>query len=525
MRKMIYLAFVLVLMAAPALAQIKTPVKVTGGAIAGVSGKDPSIIAFKGIPFAAPPVGKLRWREPQPVVSWQGIRKADKFGASCIQNIVTERKPWTYEFMAHNEVSEDCLSLNVWTGAKSVAERRPVFVYFYGGGLSEGSTRVPVYDGEGLAKKGLVMVTVNYRLGALGWIAHPELSKESGHNASGNYGLLDQVAALKWIHENITRFGGDPSRVTIAGQSAGSRSVHFLTGTPLAKGLFHRAIAESGSSIEGNMGRGVNGRKLADAEADGAKFGAAKGAMSISAMRALSWQKILETIPGMSGPGGGFGPVIDGYAFPAPVMETFAQGKQNDVPEITGCNKDEDGAEPDPTITLKQYQDNALKQYGELAGQFLELYPAADDVQARAAQNESARDRARIAMYLWARARAKTAGSNAYTYFWDHALPGPDAGKFGAFHTSEVPYVLNTLYMSDRPFTDADRKIADMMSSYWANFAATGNPNGKGLAVWREVSEKHETMELGDKTETIPLAGSQGKFEFFQMFFANRAAQ
>jgi para-nitrobenzyl esterase len=245
------------------------PVKVTGGLVSGVPGGDPSIVTYKGIPFAAPPVGDLRWRAPQPVVAWKGVLRADKFSASCIQEIVTEQMPWTYEFMAHNDVSENCLYLNVFTPAKAASEKRPVFVYIYGGAFNQGSSAVPVYDGEGLAKKGLVVVTFNYRVGALGFLAHPELTRESGHQASGNYGLMDQIAALQWVHENIARFGGDADNVTIAGQSAGSMSVHDLTASPLARGLFHRAIAQSGGSSVGGVGISVASNPLAAAESDG----------------------------------------------------------------------------------------------------------------------------------------------------------------------------------------------------------------------------------------------------------------
>src|SRR5580692_9216687 len=262
---------VFLLAAISAAGAIQQPVKIEGGLVSGVPGTDPSMTAFKGIPFAAPPVGDLRWRAPQPVVPWQGVRRTDKFSASCIQNVVAERKPWTYEFMTHGDISEDCLYLNVWTAAKSAAEQRPMFVYLYGGGFSEGSGAVPVYDGEGLARKGLVVVTINYRTGVLGFLAHPELTSESDHRASGNYGLLDQLAALQWVHDNIARFGGDPTRVTVAGQSAGGMSVHDLTASPLAKGLFQRAIVESGGSNIDRTGPGT-ARTLAQAEDDGRKF-------------------------------------------------------------------------------------------------------------------------------------------------------------------------------------------------------------------------------------------------------------
>jgi para-nitrobenzyl esterase len=224
-KRMFYKIAAAVVVAGSLSAAITQPVKVEGGLVSGVPGTDVSIMAFRGIPFAAPPVGDLRWRAPKPVAAWQGVRTADKFSASCIQNVVRERKPWTYEFMTHGAISEDCLYLNVWTAAKSAAEKRPVYVYLYGGGFSEGSAAVPVYDGEGLAKKGLVVVTINYRVGVLGFLAHPELSRESDRQASGNYGLMDQIAALRWVRENIAHFGGDENRVTVAGQSAGGTCV------------------------------------------------------------------------------------------------------------------------------------------------------------------------------------------------------------------------------------------------------------------------------------------------------------
>jgi para-nitrobenzyl esterase len=267
----------LVLLTVSVTALHAAPVRTASGLISGVAGADPSVTAFKGIPFAAPPVGDLRWRAPQPAARWQGTRKAEQFSDSCIQKIVPERKPWTAEFMAHNQVSEDCLYLNVWTAAKSAADKRPVLVWFYGGGYNEGSTAVPVYDGEELARKGLVVVTVNYRVGLFGFLAHPDLSKESEHNASGNYGTLDQIAALQWVRQNISAFGGDPGRVTIAGQSAGASSVHNMTASPLAKGLFHRAIAESGSAVAANSR--VPG--IREAEQAGVKFAASKGAGGI----------------------------------------------------------------------------------------------------------------------------------------------------------------------------------------------------------------------------------------------------
>jgi para-nitrobenzyl esterase len=529
MPKKIYIAALLTAAASAPLCAIQQPVKMKGGRVSGIAAKKPGIIAFKGIPFAAPPVGNLRWAAPKPATPWSGVLKADKFSASCIQTIVQERKPWTYEFMAHNEIGEDCLYLNVWTPAKSASEKRPVFVYIYGGGFSEGSAAVPVYDGEGLASKGLVVVTFNYRVGILGFFNHPELSAESEHHSSGNYGLLDQVAALQWIHENIAAFGGDPNRVTIAGQSAGASSVHALTASPLAKGLFHRGIEESGSSM-GSAGP-INPSALANAEQNGVRFADAKGAKNLADLRAMSWQKIVEPVAAPAGGrGGGAGPrfslVVDGYFLPASVEEIFAQGKQNDVPELTGLNANDLGIASNANESLSAFQNQAKTRYGDFADAYLKAYAASSDAQAAEAITESSRAQSRVSMYLWVMNRAATAKTKAYTYYWNHTLPGPDAGTYKAFHTSEVPYALNTLYMSDRPFTDVDHRIADMMSSYWVNFATTGNPNGKGLPHWPAVSERPDTtMQLGDGTGAIPIAGSPAKIDFWKRYFARLGTQ
>jgi para-nitrobenzyl esterase len=498
--------------AIPLAGALTGPVTVTGGQIAGMPGPDRSVMVFKGIPFAAPPVGNLRWRAPQPVAAWQGVRNADQFGNSCIQTVVRERKPWTYEFMTHNSISEDCLYLNVWTAAGRPEERRPVYIFIYGGGNNEGSTAVPVYDGETLARKGIVVVTVNYRLGLFGFFTHPELTQETLYRASGNYGILDLVAALKWVHDNIAAFGGDPAKVTVGGQSAGASNTHVLTASPLAKGLFRGAIAESGSGITGGLNR-----KLAEQEQMGVKFAAAKGASNLRALRAMSWEQLEAPLPNSAR----FAPVIDGYVLPSAIGEVFAEKKQNDVPTLTGSNKDEGGASPHPDVTLEQYRKLAAVRYEESAEEFLKLYPAKTNEEAAIAQNNAANDASRVSTYLWAVERKKTAGTNAWTYFWDHALPGPDAGKYGAFHTSEVPYVLGALSMSDRPFTADDHHIADMMSSFWANFIAKGDPNGEGLAKWPAVSEKTSlTMELGDKTAAIPVAGSDARLKFWETYYS-----
>jgi carboxylesterase type B len=263
----------------------------------------------------------------------------------------------------------------------------------------------------------------------------------------------------------------------------------------------------------------MGARTLADQEQTGVRFAEAKGAHSLADLRRMTWKELAAPVAG-GGPFR-FGVVVDGYVQPAPAMEIFAQGKQNDVPTLTGCNKDEGGASTHPTATSDAFQKQARQRYADLAADFLKLYPAGTEEQARESQNESSWDSTRASMYLWAIRRGKTAKTNAYTYFWDHTMPGPDADRFGAFHTSEVPYVMNTLAMCDRPFTEADHKIAEMMSSYWANFIGTGNPNGKGLAHWPAVSERSGvTMELGDKAAPIPLAGDKPKLAFFEQYFS-----
>ena len=290
--------------------------------------------------------------------------------------------------------------------------------------------------------------------------------------------------------------------------------VNALTASPLAKGLMARAISESGASL--NSGPGAAGTTLAQAEQAGVAFARAKGAKSIADLRALTWQKLTAPVPG----GAHITHlIVDGWFLPLSTAATYAQGKQNDVAIITGWNKDEDGAMPNPTVTAAAFQRQARQRYGASAAEFLKLYPAATDEQARRSQNESARDRLKVSTYLWAHLRAQASKTPAWIYFWDHALPGPDAATYGAFHAGEETYVLNTLYAAPyRPFTDADRKIADQMSSYWANFIATGDPNGKGLPLWPAVSDTPETMELGDRPKPIALAGSPEKLAFWRKF-------
>jgi len=493
---------------------LQKPVKIGTGLISGVSTATPGVRAFKGIPYAAPPVGDLRWRPPQPPAKWEGVRKADRFSDSCVQNLARSRNPWTAEFMVQNQASEDCLCLNVWTAAKAASERRPVLVWIHGGAFAEGSGEVAVYDGAELASKGLVVVTINYRLGVFGFLTHPELTKESGRNASGNYGLLDAVAALQWVRKNIAAFGGDPLRVTVAGQSAGASAVHALTASPLAKELFHRAIAESGSGVERRT------RSLVETENDGVKFAESKGAHSIRELRAMSAKELTV--------GGGmrFGPVVDGWFLPADATAIFAQGRQNDVPMLTGLTADEGSASPTyGELKADEFKKQMEQRFGELAETFLKFYPPDDDAQAGVSQKQSAREQGLISMHLWAAERARTSQAKAWTYYFSRAIPWPEQPQYGAFHTSEVPYVFGNFKLLNRPWEPVDRQLSATMMAYWVNFATAGDPNGEGLPHWPAFdASRRSTMELGEKTGLRAIADT-ARFEFFEKFFSRQRTQ
>jgi para-nitrobenzyl esterase len=474
---------------------INTTVKTQYGKVKGLVNETGTVVAFKGIPYAAPPVGDLRWKEPQSPVAWKGVRDATKFCESCMQVRAFNRLPtgpWTEEFMVQDSISEDCLFLNIWTPAISAADKLPVFVYIHGGGFSEGSGSIAVYDGEELAKKGIVVVNINYRLGIFGFFVHPELTAESPNHASGNYGLLDQVAALKWVRDNIAAFGGDPGHVTIAGQSAGAMSVSSLIVSPLAKDLFHGAITESGSSF---IGFG-NATKLADAEPNGIEFAKRKGASSLADLRAMSAADLMAS--DTTKPALRFGTVLDGYFFTGSTNDIFDAGKQNDTPFITGMNADE------------------VRYSGEKNDTYKKHYPSSSEDEAKIVDKIAAQEQARLNAYLWLEYRAKTAKTNGYVYYFDRGIPWPEHPEFGAFHTGEVPYVFNNLKMMNRPWTKVDTAVADQMSSYWVNFIKTGDPNGSGLPEWRAFSDSKEVMRIGENTGMIPITASQEKYDFLK---------
>lgn len=506
-----------------ATAQITNPVHLESGLLAGVPGSDPAVRVYKGIPYAAPPVGALRWRAPQPLSPWEEVRQADTFGPGCIQHVAGSRPPWTEEFMHQGEISEDCLYLNVWTAAADASAQRPVLVYIHGGGFREGSGSVAVYDGENLAKKGLVVVTVNYRLGVLGFLAHPELTAESGHNASGNFGLLDLVAALQWTQRHIAAFGGDPDNVAIAGQSAGAMAVYLLTVAPPAENLFHRAIVQSGPGALASFGLSSTrtlARPLSEAEAGGAEFATATGASSLEELRAMTVEELTAT-PASGGGPLRFGPVMDGYFLPDSVPAIYAEGTQHDVPMMTGFNADEPSAFPGyGRATVKSFRETASESYGESAEAFLALYPTATDEEAGHARKTSQRDLAAVAMERLAAERAQTAKTDLYLYYFERGIPWPEHPEFGAFHTAEVPYFFNNLDMLERPWETLDRQLADTMSSYWVHFATRGNPNGAGVPEWPAWNRQNmHFMRLGDPVESGVLT-DQPVRDFFEGYLA-----
>jgi carboxylesterase type B len=507
-------------------------VKTDAGEMSGVPGTNTSVMSFKGIPFAAPPVGDLRWKPPVPPAKWNGVLKADHFSASCPQRVregqqAPESSPYTAEFHVHGAVSEDCLYLNVWTPAKTPAEKLPVMVFFYGGAFTSGSTSVPAYDAEGLVTKSVVTVTINYRLGLLGFLTSPELDAESPHHVSGNYGTQDQVEALKWVARNIAAFGGDPGRVTIFGQSAGGGSVHFVSISPLARGLFARAISESATMDPGDplLWQGaMSYRKLSIAEKDQWDYLHKAGIDAMAKLRNMTADQILglpPTPPPAYPPF--FCPVLDGYVFPQTFAETYAQHKQANVPFMVGTAAEELGGVPVLKTTLSEYTKWAQDKFGPMADEFLKLYPATTDEEASLAKNLALHDQNRITKVTWAEKYSKGDPLNIFVYFWNHPLPGPYAEKFGAFHTSEVPYVMKSLSNGEHPYTENDWKIAYMMGQYWANFAASGDPNGKGLPEWPAFASANgkSTMQLGDHPGPI-AAATDARIDFFRRWFTSR---
>ena len=442
-----------------------------------------AVHAFLGIPYAAPPVGDLRWKEPAPAAKWKSTRKATAFGAHCMQG-----KVFGDMNFRDSGGSEDCLTLNVWAPAKPASASLPVMVWIYGGGFVAGTTSEQRQDGSVLAQQGVIVVSMNYRLGAFGFFVHPELTKESGHNASGNYGLLDQLAALKWVHENIAAFGGDPGNVTIFGESAGSFSVSAQMASPLAKGLFQKAIGESGAAF---FSGGLSFESRSAREEKDAKLVSDKlGVKTLADLRALPAQKLLDAFAPPKSAGFDFGPDVDGYFLPEPVPAIFAAGKQNDVPLLAGWNRDEGSFEiafNPQKPTAESVKANAQKDFGDKAADFLRLYPTDTDAHVLRSAQDFAGDRfIAFSTWAWLESQAKTSKQPVYRYRFDLGPPSdPKTPNMGAFHSAEIEYVFGQLdSKAGVAWRSDDRQLSELMQKYWTNFARSGDPNGPGLPKW-----------------------------------------
>jgi para-nitrobenzyl esterase len=494
-------------------AAIPDVVRVDTGRVKGAASN--GVTAFKGIPFAAPPVGALRWKAPQPAPDWKGVRDATAFGPRCMQGNI-------YGDMVFRDKgpSEDCLYLNVWSPATSAKAHLPVMVWVYGGGFAAGATSEPRQDGENLAKKGVVVVSMNYRLNVFGFFSHAELVKESGHDSSGNYGLLDQVAALQWVHKNIAGFGGDPGRVTIFGESAGSFSVSALMASPLAQGLFQRAIGESGAFF----GKVLDLKPLAAAEEADTEFAASIGAHSLADLRAMPAAELLAATAKQDEIR--FAPNTDGYFLPRTVIAIFADGKQGHVPLLAGWNHDEGGygsifGKDAPNAA--NFVAYAHKHFGERADEFLKLYPAETDAQAKRSAQDLAGDQfIAFSTWKWLEMQGATGNSTLYRYEFDDAPPDPanteagaDAAPRGAYHSAEIEFVFGALASHNLPWRPEDKALSDLISTYWSNFAKNGDPNGSGLPPWPAYSSpaNYPVMHLDAVSHAAP-DDHRGRYEF-----------
>lgn len=473
-------------------------VTIDNGVIESTVPPSAGVRSFKGIPFAQPPVGDLRWREPQPVKNWKGARNADQFGPRCMQ----QTGPGADYLFRSNGMSEDCLYLNVWTPAKSDQERLPVLVYIFGGGFQNGDGSEPRYDGGSMASKGMVAVTLNYRTNIFGFFSHPELTKESPHRASGNYGLLDQVAALEWVQRNIAAFGGDPKRITIAGESAGSISVSALMASPLSRNLFSGAIGESGA-----LTSTLPPHPLAETELDGKQFAGSAGATSLAGLRAMSAETIQEALTKAKGMR--FRPNMDGYFLPGSLFDIFAAGEQSKVPLLAGSNSEEQSArlilgtsEP----TAENFADAVRKLYGDRTPEVLKAYRATTPAEVLQAATDLASARfVGHSTWKWTELQMKTGGKPVYRYLYKRPRPrflaadpsqAPAGGATatrtasatiprGAVHSAEIQYAMGNLPLDRRyAWEPEDNEVSDVLQRYFVNFIKTGNPNGPGLPDW-----------------------------------------
>ena len=517
MRKRCILPALAIALATTSVAAADAPptVSTSNGKLAGVHDSKTGLNEFKGIPYAAPPVGPLRWKPPQPAAAWTGVRRADRFGPRCMQ-----RPIYSDMMFRSNGVSEDCLYLNVWTPAHGSNAKLPVLVYFYGGGFQAGDGSELRYDGASLAQRGIVTVTISYRLNVFGFLALPELAAESPEHATGNYGLLDQTAALRWVHDNITAFGGDPDQVTIGGESAGSMSVSAQMASPLSKGLMQRAIGESGAVL-GNL----KPRPLALAEQQGQDFAKRVGAHSLAQLRAMGAQALLDATGDKDVPE--FMPTIDGYFFPHSPEAVYQAGEQAHIPLLVGSNSQEgdyrnflDNKPPTPA----NYRAAMEKRFGKHAAEALKLYSGNTEAEVKASGTAFAGDDfIAFATWRWMDMQHQTGQAPVYYYYFTQARPakrdgsaGPDAG---AVHSGEIEYALGNL-STNRAFawTAADQHVSQIMEGYWANFIKTGDPNGAGLPHWPAVAGKDGGLlrqVIGVDTH-VNVDHNAARYEFMQ---------
>jgi len=531
------LAVTTLLCVRPAAAQIGI-VSVTGGRIEGVIAD--GVSSFKGIPFAAAPVSQLRWRAPQPEKPWTGVKAADHFAPGCIQ------KPDIAKiFGAPPAVSEDCLYLNVWTPARSASEKLPVMVWIYGGGFSVGQTSAPVYDGAHLAHRGVVLVSIAYRLGAFGFLADPDLSREPG-GGSGNYGILDMVQGLKWVNANIGKFGGDPTNVTIFGESAGGIAVSMLAASPAAQGLFQRAISESGSNFSpvrssplgtsAEHGEEIGGLidrqggeiipTLASAERYGARFLEKLGARSIGAARGLPAaviQKAAELEPSYA-----FLPVVDGRLLPGDEHTLYTQRRFNDTPILVGTNSDEGILFAQPGITPATFEEDVRSAYAKYADAIVALYPHATDAQAEQAARDLLRDTVFAwGTWSWAESQMRYGRNKAYLYYFDRRSP---QAALGPSHAAEIGYVFGNLNSCKHCGSlslsgsagPAEMALSEVIQGYWVNFAKNGDPNGPGLPVWPEFSSTTQEAMFLDTRPGAHAVPNLRQIKVLDAYFAWR---
>ena len=492
---------------AAAFASNPLKIKTDKGEVAGTLTTDSQVRIFKGIPYAAPPVGNLRWQPPQAAAKWHGTLAAHDFGHHCYQT-----NPFADMTFADPGASEDCLTLNICSPTKAAPGSLPVMIWIHGGGYTAGAASEPRHDGQSLAHRNVVLVTLNYRLGIFGFFTHPDLAAESPHHAAGNYGLLDQAAAIAWVSRNITAFGGDPNNITVFGESAGSFSVSSLMASPLSKNLIAKAIGESGGAFRSNS---LGYPTLAKAEQDDAAFAqTALHASSIADLRKISADDIIQAASAKTTPlPPRFGPVVDGYFLPQSVPEIYAAGNQAHIPLLAGWNADEvrgmiilNPVQP----TVATFTAQATKDFGPRAPEFLAVYPAPTAAEAVQSAGDYASDRfIAYSTWAWLEAQVKTGQAPVYRYRFDLGSPGDKfhPAAIGAFHSDDIEYVFGTLDSRQQAtIRPEDRALSDQIQRYWTNFARNGDPNSPNLPTWPtyKPTTDWQVMHLNTPSEAKP---------------------